>query len=108
MTGALNIKKGEPWLITPVLTYVLRCNTDVTSLLSGTAVKAVVAYISDYVTKTALKTYTMFDSIKGVYERNSEMLSGSFARKDKARRLVTQMVNSLQLFASLLALEPDF
>ena len=97
MTEALNIKTGEPWLntVTPVLTYVLRCNTDVTSLLSGTAVKAVVAYISDYVTKTALKTYTMFDSIKGVYERNSEMLSGSFARKEKARRLVTQMVNSL-------------
>jgi hypothetical protein len=48
-TGALNIKKGEQWLntITPVLTYVLRCNTDVTSLMSGTAVKAVVAYISD-------------------------------------------------------------
>jgi hypothetical protein len=78
-TGALNIRKGEPWLntVTPVLTYVLRCNTDVTSLLSGTAVKAVVAYISDYVTKTALKTYTMFDSIKGVYERNSEMLPSS-------------------------------
>ena len=95
-TGALNIKKGEPWLntVTPVLTYVLRCNTDVTSLLSGTAVKAVVAYISDYVTKTALKTYTMFDSIKGVYERNSEMLSGSFARKEKARKLVTQMMNA--------------
>ena len=97
LTGALNIKKGEPWLntVTPVLTYVLRCNTDVTSLLSGTAVKAVVAYISDYVTKTALKTYTIFDSIKGVYERNSEMLSGSFARQEKARRLVTQIVNSL-------------
>jgi hypothetical protein len=58
-------------------------------------VKAVVAYISDYVTKTALKTYyTMFDSIKGVYERNSEMLSGSFSRKEKARKLVTQMMNS--------------
>jgi len=96
LTGALNIKKGEPWLntITPVLTYVLRCNTDVTSLLSGTAVKAVVAYISDYVTKTTLKTYTMFDSIKGVYERNSEMLSGTFTRKEKARKLVTQVMNS--------------
>ena len=96
LTGALNIKKGEPWLntVTPVLSYVLRCNTDVTSLLSGTAVKAVVAYISDYVTKTTLKTYTMFDSIKGVYERNSEMLSDSFTRKEKARKLVTQVMNS--------------
>ncbi|KDR65460.1 hypothetical protein GALMADRAFT_43933, partial [Galerina marginata CBS 339.88] len=47
-TGALNIKKGEAWIntLTPALTYLLRCNTDVTSLLSGTAVKAIVAYIS--------------------------------------------------------------
>jgi hypothetical protein len=36
----------------------------------------------------------MFDSIKGVYERNSEMLSGSFTRKEKARKLVTQVMNS--------------
>jgi hypothetical protein len=37
-TGALNLKKGEPWMntITPVLTYLLRSNSDVTSLLSGT------------------------------------------------------------------------
>jgi ABC-type dipeptide/oligopeptide/nickel transport system permease component len=42
--------------------------------MSGTAVKAVVAYISDYMTKTTLKTYTMFDSIKGVYERRIILL----------------------------------
>ena len=40
-TGALNVKKGEPWIntLTPLVTYLLRCNTDVTSLLSGTAIK---------------------------------------------------------------------
>ena len=53
MTGSLDIKKGEPWMntISPTVTYLLRCNTDVTSLLSGTAIKAVIAYISDYITK---------------------------------------------------------
>ena len=96
-TGALNMKKGEAWIntVTPAVTYLLRCNTDVTSLLSGTAIKAIVAYISDYVTKPGLKTYTVFDVIRSIFDRNSEMLSGSLERKEKARRLITQIVNSL-------------
>jgi hypothetical protein len=59
MTGALIIKKGEAWLntFTPTITYVLRCNTDTTSLLSGTAIKAIVAYVSDYVTKPGSPCY---------------------------------------------------
>jgi len=96
-TGALNLKKGESWInnVTPVLTYLLRCNTDVTSLLSGTAIKAIVAYISDYVTKPGLKTYSIFETIRSVFTRNSEMLGGSMHRKEKARRLVTQIINAL-------------
>ena len=59
-TGALNIKKGEKWIntLTPTVTYLLQCNTDITSLLSGTAIKAIVAYVSDYVTKPGLKIYS--------------------------------------------------
>jgi len=96
-TGALNVKKGEKWIntLTPVVTYLLRCNSDVTSLLSGTAIKATVAYISDYVTKPGLKTYTIFDTIRSVFEKNSEMLGGTQKRKDKARSLVTKIVNAL-------------
>jgi hypothetical protein len=69
-TGALNLKKGEPWMntVTPVLTYLLRSNSDVTSLLSGTAIKAVVAYVTDYITKQSLKTYTIFDVIKSIFD----------------------------------------
>ncbi|KIJ90061.1 hypothetical protein K443DRAFT_117163, partial [Laccaria amethystina LaAM-08-1] len=60
LSGALKIKKGEMWLntFTPELTYLLRCNTDTTSLMSGTAIKAVVGYITEYVTKTGLNSYT--------------------------------------------------
>ena len=97
LTGALNMKKGEPWINTfsPLVTYLLRCNTDITSLLSGTAIKAVVAYVSEYITKPGLKTYVMFDTIRSVFERNTEMLTSSLRQKDKARRLITQIVNSL-------------
>ncbi|TFK52744.1 hypothetical protein OE88DRAFT_1627193, partial [Heliocybe sulcata] len=51
---------------TPALTYLLRSNSDVTSLLSGTALKSVVAYVTDYITKTPLKTYTIFQTIRDV------------------------------------------
>src|ERR1700726_944110 len=84
-TGALNIKKGEKWIntLTPIVTYLLRCNSDVTSLLSGTAIKATVAYVSDYVTKPGLKTYIIFDPIRSVFDRCSEMLGGLQKRKTK-------------------------
>jgi len=77
-TGALNLKKGEAWMntITAELTYLLRSNSDVTSLLSGTAIKAIVAYVSDYITKPGLKTYSIFDIIKSVFDKNSEMMGG--------------------------------
>jgi hypothetical protein len=77
------------------VTLLLRCNSDVTSLLSGTAIKAIVAYISDYVTKPGLKTYTIFDTIRSVFDKSSEMLGGIQKRKDKARSLLTKFVNAL-------------
>ncbi|KAH9933862.1 uncharacterized protein B0H18DRAFT_853497, partial [Fomitopsis serialis] len=70
-TGALLMKQGEARLnsFTPALTYLLRCNTDVTSLLSGTAIKAITAYVTDYITKTPLKTHMMFSAVKTVFSR---------------------------------------
>ncbi|KAJ7106604.1 hypothetical protein C8R44DRAFT_562791, partial [Mycena epipterygia] len=69
--GAINVKKLEPMIncVTPDLTYCLRCNTDVTSLLSGTSIKAVVAYISDYVTKATLKLYHIFDTVNAILNK---------------------------------------
>ncbi|KAJ3764372.1 hypothetical protein EV360DRAFT_31596, partial [Lentinula raphanica] len=70
-TGHLFLKKLEPWIndISPSLTYTLRCNTDVTCLLSGTAIKAAVAYVTDYITKTGLKTHVVFDSLRVIFEK---------------------------------------
>ena len=41
--GALNIKKGESMLntVTAEITYLIHSNTDVTSLLSGTAINTI-------------------------------------------------------------------
>jgi hypothetical protein len=61
-----NMKKLEPMIntVTPSLTYLFRCNTDVTSLKSGTAIKAVIMYVTDYITKCSLKTHVLFDIIR--------------------------------------------
>ncbi|THU94617.1 hypothetical protein K435DRAFT_668099, partial [Dendrothele bispora CBS 962.96] len=69
--GHLDIKKLEPMMntITPELTYAIRANTDVTSLLSGTAIKAVVSYVSDYITKQSLKTHQIFALLADIMEK---------------------------------------
>jgi len=102
-TGSLNLKKGEAWLntFTNLVTYLLRCNTDVTSLLSGTAIKSTIAYVTDYITKTPLKTHTMFEVVRTVFNRNSEFLSGDSSRHEKARKVMIQLVNSLTVQAEI-------
>jgi len=102
-TGAIVMKKIEPWLntFTPLVTYLFRCNTDVTSLSSGTAIKAVVIYVSDYITKTTLKTHTVFDSIRSIFHKNSEMIGGTLPMQEKARRVMTKIVNLLSAKAEM-------
>ena len=77
------------------MSYLLRCNHDVTSLLSGTAIKSVIAYVADYITKTPLKTHVMFESVQKVFERNPEIVNSDKSMKDKARPIITKIVNAL-------------
>ena len=57
--------------------------------------KAVVAYVREYVTKPGLKTYSIFDTIQSVFDKNSELIGGTQKRREKARRLLTKIVNAL-------------
>ncbi|TFK62060.1 hypothetical protein BDN72DRAFT_777569, partial [Pluteus cervinus] len=93
----LVLKKKEGWIntITPVLTYLLRCNTDVTSLKSGTATIGIVRYATDYITKSYLKTRVIFDTMRSMFARHSVYLSGDEPAHDKARSIMTKIVNGL-------------
>ena len=93
----------EPWLntFTPLVTYLFHWNTDVTSLSSGTAIKVVVIYVSDYITKTTLKTHTNFDSICSVFHKNGEMLGGTLPMQEKACCIMTKIVNLLNAKAEM-------
>jgi hypothetical protein len=93
-SGHLHLKKQEPLINTysPVLTYLLRSNSDVQCLLSGTAVKAVLIYVTDYITKVAMKTHNAFECIKSVYLKHT---SGCSSDREASRKLVLKMVNAL-------------
>lgn len=97
VTGALLLKKREPWInsYSVTLSYLLRCNTDVTCLMSGTTVRAIVAYVTDYVTKSSLKTHVMFEVIRSVLSNKAQIVDDSADREDSARRLFTKIVNAL-------------
>ena len=42
-----------------------------------------------------LKTHVAFDSIRSVFQKNSEMLGGCESQHVKARKLMTKMVNTM-------------
>jgi hypothetical protein len=95
--GRIEPRHMEPMMnsINPILTYVSRCNSDVTSLLSGTSVKAVISYVSDYISKVSLKSYQLFASVFQVFESSKDMLRGPEDNHERSRHLVRKMVNSL-------------
>jgi len=98
-SGSILMKKTEQWLNTfsYLVTYLFRCNTDVTSLRSGTAIKSVLLYITNYVTKAPLKTHAVFDTIHYIFERNPNVVGGSNSNKEKAQKLMMKIVNSLSV-----------
>ena len=96
--GSIKLKKLEQWInyFTPILSYLLKCNSDISSLLSGTAIKAIVAYVTEYITKMPLKTHTMFNIIRNMFDKKSEIInSSSLSDTDKAKKLMTGVVNSM-------------
>ena len=95
--GHLHLKKLEPWLntIAPLMTFLLRCNTDATCLKSGTAIKAAIFYITNYVTKSILKTSVIFDIIRKHCLMNPDILDTDPNRIQKVRALMTKIVNNL-------------
>ena len=81
----MKLKHGEANLNTysNVLAYLMMSNTDVTSLLSGTSMRAVIAYTTDYITKSGLRTHTMMEIIKSGFTRNTEFLQGATSRAER-------------------------
>jgi hypothetical protein len=93
----ITLKKSESMLntITPCITYIFRCNTDVTSLLSGTSIKAVISHVSDYITKPSLKTHQIFATAYNIFNKNANLDADDASQTDDAQKLILKIVNAL-------------
>jgi len=45
--------------------------------MSETSIKAVISYVTDYVTKPSFKTHQIFSSAYDIFEKNSELIGGT-------------------------------
>ncbi|KAF8225924.1 hypothetical protein L208DRAFT_1304488 [Tricholoma matsutake] len=48
-----------------------------------------------YITKPGLKTYSIFDTIRCVFDQNFELITDSTDRNSTSRSLMTKIVNAL-------------
>ncbi|KAF6765470.1 hypothetical protein DFP72DRAFT_761944, partial [Ephemerocybe angulata] len=95
--GHINLKKLEPLMNTfsHIVSYLTRSNTDVSTLLSGTAVKAIVSYVTDYITKPALKSYQIFSTAYDIYQKNTSLITDTDDTANGARKVLLKMANSI-------------
>lgn len=63
--------------------------------MSGTMVQAIIAYITDYITKSTLKTYAVFEAVLAVLDGCSSVMAESLSREIAVRCLLTKIVNAL-------------
>ncbi|PPQ65718.1 hypothetical protein CVT26_000335 [Gymnopilus dilepis] len=95
--GHIDLKKLEPMMntIAPLITYAMRSNTDCTCLLSGTAIKSVIIYVTDYVVKQTLKSHQLFSTAHDILRKNELEPEADENALNVARRTLLKIVNSL-------------
>ncbi|KAH8101941.1 hypothetical protein BXZ70DRAFT_869315, partial [Cristinia sonorae] len=95
--GSVLMRKREPWFNTwnTFLALLERCNSDVVPILSSTLCRGVLAYITDYITKTGLKLHGMFEIILSVLDHKEELTKELPSNESAARRLFTRIVNTI-------------
>jgi len=86
---------------TDILTYLMRCNTECHQPLILDRNQVHSAYVTRHITKTPLKTHTMFEAIKTVFSRNSEFINGKLEPSEKTQKTHDPDVNTLTVQAEV-------
>jgi hypothetical protein len=89
----------HPWInnFNDVVLFQLQSNMDIKFIGSGPTAKALVYYVSDYITKTDLKVHVGIQSLQVAMHSHGEKFDGDdvSSRDFRDRNLLTKCVNSL-------------
>lgn len=98
-TGEITMRRSHPWINNFNEWFITACrsNMDIKFIWSGSDAKALVYYITDYVTKSSLSFYDMFalahQGIKSVEQRQDGNISENAV--EKSRKLVLRCYNMI-------------
>ncbi|EGO02536.1 hypothetical protein SERLA73DRAFT_47931 [Serpula lacrymans var. lacrymans S7.3] len=80
----------------------MRCNTDIKYISSGKAAKALVYYVTDYITKCSLPIHVSFDALRYAVKQNGmKYLGANNTQTAKNCSLFTKAVNAIMAWKEL-------
>lgn len=98
-SGSIVLRKLHPWInnYNDVVTFLMQCNTDIKYIGSGEAAKALVYYITDYITKSPLPLHVGVSALSYAIRKNDEKFSGSSDSPSevRSRSLLIKSVNAM-------------
>ena len=98
-TGRISMKRSDPWInnFNDYLIAAVRSNMDIKFIWSGSDAKALVYYITDYVTKMSLSFHDTLSLVQNSVTSmsNSANQTDSSSVVEKSRKLVLRCYNTL-------------
>ncbi|KAF8122488.1 hypothetical protein EV363DRAFT_1182651 [Boletus edulis] len=98
-TMSIQLRRLHPWInnYNDVLLFLLQSNMDIKYVGSGPAAKALVYYITDYITKSDIKIHAGIHTLQAAMKSHTEKFKSDdiSTQAFRDRNLVTKCVNSL-------------
>ncbi|KAH7908088.1 hypothetical protein BJ138DRAFT_980360, partial [Hygrophoropsis aurantiaca] len=99
-TLSILLKRLHPWInnFNDLVIFLLRCNMDIKYIGSGEAAKALVFYITDYITKGTLPVHVGLDAVQYAIKQNDRKFSHqqhTTDKDEKAKSLFTKCVHAI-------------
>ncbi|KAF8136456.1 hypothetical protein EV363DRAFT_1126909, partial [Boletus edulis] len=98
-TKSILLRRLHPWInnFNAVVLFLLQSNMDIKYIGSGPAAKALVYYVTDYITKSDLKIHSGIQTLQAAMKNHAEKFrnDATSSHEYRDRNLVTKCMNSL-------------
>ncbi|KZV62853.1 hypothetical protein PENSPDRAFT_551691, partial [Peniophora sp. CONT] len=96
-TGIISLRRLHPWInnYDEVVMFLMKCNMDIKHISSGEAAKALVYYITDYITKGQLPMYVALDALRAAIHKTMGNVDRGTDPVKFRRSLLTRIMNGI-------------
>ncbi|KZV60549.1 hypothetical protein PENSPDRAFT_548781, partial [Peniophora sp. CONT] len=96
-TGTVRLRRLHPWVnnYNELILFLTKCNMDIKHIPSGESAKALVYYITDYITKGQLPTHVGLEALCAAIRKTSDNLRYDDDPTKFRRSLLTRIMNGI-------------